>query len=301
MAATIDHNIADVAHDALDVKFMLPDPRLAAYISGYHVYSAGAVQTVPYHEWFFPGWANVRFRLCSASWKLGFGSSEPTEVPAASIFGASRSGAHSIAYGGQFVGFGVTPVGWHRLFGASAHLFVDRLTPLDAVWPGSDALIEAIAAARDSADIKRLFDAVLLARLGPVHPDEALVARLMALLVSDHDVSIERAARDLGCSPVKLRRIALMHFGFPPKLLLRRSRFMKSFVAIYGKPPGDWSQTIDASYVDQSHFLRDANDFLGMTPSAYLALERPMTLMSMKVRTQQLGAPVQALHRIGKG
>ncbi|OYY91241.1 MAG: hypothetical protein B7Y45_04455 [Sphingomonas sp. 28-66-16] len=294
----MDHYLIDVARDAFDVKFLHPDPRLAPYISGYHVYSAGAVQRLGQDEWFFPGWANVRFRLSTASWRLGFGAAEPEEVPEASVFGASRSGAHSISHGGQFVGFGVTPVGWHRLFGVSAHRFVDRLTPLATVWPACDAILEAIAAARDSADIKRLFDAVLLTRLGPVHRHEALVARFMALLVSDHDINIDQVARELGCSTVKLRRIALAHFGFPPKMLLRRSRFMKSFVAIYGKPPGKWSQLIDASYADQSHFLRDANDFLGMTPSAYLALERPMTLMSMKVRTEQLGAPVQALHRL---
>ncbi|MBX3563316.1 MAG: hypothetical protein KF730_01950 [Sphingomonas sp.] len=295
----MDLNLTDLPVDAPAVRYMRPDPRLMPYISGYHAYAAGRIGGGPYHEWFFPGWANVRFRLASAPWQLGYGDAAPEEVPEMVLFGPSRSGAHSISQGGHLVGFGVTPLGWHRLFRDPAQRFADRLTPLDGLWPAARPMQDALRDARTTADVVRIFNAHLLGALRPASPDEALIARLFDLLVEDHDLDLRKAAVAMGCSPQKLRRISIAHFGFPPKILLRRSRFLKSLVAIVGTEPGQWSQRISASYFDQSHFIRDSHYFLGMKPGAFLALDRPLAMLSIKARQAALGAPFQALHRLG--
>lgn len=295
----MDLNLADLPADAPAVRYMRPDPRLARYVSGYHAYAAGKVGAGPYHEWFFPGWANVRFRLTTAPWQIGYGNAPPEEVPELVLFGPSRSGAHSVSQGGHMIGFGVTPLGWHRLFRDSARRFTDRLTPLEGIWPAAMSMREALRNAHTTADVRRIFDAHLIAALRPASPDEALIAALFDLLVDDHDVDLGKAAAALDCSPQKLRRISIAHFGFPPKILLRRSRFLKSLVAIVGTEPGQWSQRISASYFDQSHFIRDSRYFLGMKPGAFLALDRPLAMLSIKARQEALGAPFQALHRLG--
>jgi hypothetical protein len=56
-----------------------------------------------------------------------------------------------------------------------------------------------------------------------------------------------------------------------------------------------WASRIEASYYDHSHFNRDAQEFLGMSPSEFLRLPKPLNDASARLRTQILGAPAQAL------
>ena len=59
-----------------------------------------------------------------------------------------------------------------------------------------------------------------------------------------------------------------------PKVLLRRQRFLRSFAAIREHPPGLWARLIDPGYVDQSQFVRDFRDFMGMPARTYFAVPR---------------------------
>ena len=61
---------------------------------------------------------------------------------------------------------------------------------------------------------------------------------------------------------------------------------------------GHWSDARGpAGYWDQSHFLRDCRLFLDMPLGAFVALPKPMAELSIKRRSETLGAPAQALHR----
>jgi len=86
------------------------------------------------------------------------------------------------------------------------------------------------------------------------------------------------------------------HFGFPPKTLLMRARLLRSILAL--KLSGG-SQTgysaIDPAYFDDSHFVRDARRFLGMTPRQFLQLETPYLNASMRARAMVFGVNVAAL------
>ena len=92
-----------------------------------------------------------------------------------------------------------------------------------------------------------------------------------------------------------LERLAARAFGFPPKLLLRRARFLRSLHAVRRVESHDRNTAIDPGYTDYSHFVRDAHTFLGMSPGAFLKLDRPLFRQSAMLRDQILGAPAQAL------
>jgi len=52
---------------------------------------------------------------------------------------------------------------------------------------------------------------------------------------------------------------------------------------------------MDAQYHDQAHFNRDFHDFMGMSPSNYLALPRPISRAAVRARAEALGQPLQVL------
>jgi hypothetical protein len=66
-------------------------------------------------------------------------------------------------------------------------------------------------------------------------------------------------------------------------------------MAIAGAPDETWSSLIEASYCDHSHFNRDSQEFLGMSPGEFLRMPKPMNEASARLRTRILGAPAQAL------
>jgi hypothetical protein len=53
---------------------------------------------------------------------------------------------------------------------------------------------------------------------------------------------------------------------------------------------------IDSSYYDSSHFLRDANTFLGTTPRRFMAQGTTFMIASLIARAAAIGPATQALH-----
>jgi methylphosphotriester-DNA--protein-cysteine methyltransferase len=97
--------------------------------------------------------------------------------------------------------------------------------------------------------------------------------------------------------PRAFLRLALLAFGFRPKLLLRRARFVRTLTRLEEEPEANWVDVLDLGYHDQSHFIRDSHEFLNMAPGDFLRLPRPINAVSTRLRRAMLGAPAQALHR----
>jgi methylphosphotriester-DNA--protein-cysteine methyltransferase len=94
-----------------------------------------------------------------------------------------------------------------------------------------------------------------------------------------------------------LERTCRRHFGFPPRLLLRRQRFMRSLSQYMLDPSLKWIGAIDSHYHDQAQFVRDFHAFMDMSPSEYAARPHPVLGAVMRARQDAAGAAVQALHR----
>ena len=95
----------------------------------------------------------------------------------------------------------------------------------------------------------------------------------------------------------RLERICRRHFGFPPKLLLRRQRFMRSLAQYMIGERANWTAVIDGLYTDQAHFNRDFHAFMGTSPSEYAARPHPVLEAFMRERVRQLGAAAQDARR----
>ena len=96
-----------------------------------------------------------------------------------------------------------------------------------------------------------------------------------------------------------LERMCHRYFGFTPKLLLRRQRFMRSLSAFMlhqsQKGGARWTEAMDEEYHDQAQFTREFSEFMGMTPSAYAALPHPILASFMEARARIWGSAAQTL------
>lgn len=285
----------------MSLRYDQPDPAIAGYITGYHVYRSHGPEVMGQIDWFLPGTANVRVALDAGQISVSVGRRTFDPVPPAALYGPTSCALKAVTNGGTMIGFGVSALGWARLFGArpSASSYRDRIVPLDELLGESAIadLLACLAASDRDASVKPILDTFLLRHLGPPRRNENEIRTLSALVVNEDTIDLPHAAAAVGISENALRRLAVHHFGFPPKLLLRRARFLHSLMALWDDTAPDDYSRIAASYFDTSHFLRDADQFLGMTPRRFMALNTPFLDASVRARAAVLGAPTQVLHR----
>ena len=100
----------------------------------------------------------------------------------------------------------------------------------------------------------------------------------------------------IGILPLRtVERVCNRAFGFSPKLLLRRQRFLRSLADYVLDPSLKWIGAMDSQYHDQAQFVRDFKQFMGMSPRQYAALDKPILTAVMRERARFAGKAVQAL------
>ncbi|HEX8445825.1 MAG TPA: helix-turn-helix domain-containing protein [Sphingomonas sp.] len=282
----------------LAIRYDRPADDIADSITGYHVYSAqGSAERV---DWFLPGTANIRIALDAGVIAVTIRRRTYSPIPAVTLFGPTSQAMRAVTHGGTMIGIGVSALGWSRLFAKSASTYRDRIVPLAEAADAelADALFAALSATDRDHQVKAALDAFFRARLGPYHADAPLIRRLMGMIVDEPADPLAGIAAELNLPAHTLRRLSTRHFGFPPKLLLLRARFLRSLTRLLAAgEPLDYSK-IAPSYFDASHFLRDARAFLGTTPKRFVAQPTIFLQASLRAREAVLGAPTQALHAI---
>lgn len=285
--------------NALAVRYEKPAASLGEYITDYHILSSprGASRQV---DRFLPGIANIRIVLDGGPFHVDIGGAVFGAVPTFSLFGPASHTIDATNNGGTVIGFGVTPLGWSRLFKGRAGEYRNRIVPLSTATPAAftQGLRDALSHCRSIDMVAPVLDNLLVQELGPLHPDEPLIRHLMVLLNDEQCSDIAMATAELGIGTHALRRLSVRHFGLPPKMLLRRARFLRAFLRISGASDAADYRLLDDSYFDVPHFLRDAKAFLGMTPRRFLSLGTPLFYALLRARQEMIGSSTQALHDI---
>ena len=278
------------------VRYFAPAPALAPAITGYNCY--GETSRAPRFDPFLPMMMMVNILVDAGPVSVSIGRHVFDPVPAVSLYGAMTRPILATTHGGVMIGAGISPVGWARLSRRPASDFLNRVVPLGHLFGEGwgERVRRDLAGLSDENDIPRVLDRHFAPLLATPHPQEPLIAAFGATIVADGDPDIATAAARLGITTSALRRLALRFFGLPPKALLRRARFLRSFLRQSGLD-GTRGE-IDVSYFDRSHYLRDANDFLGTTPRRFLAQPADFLRGSLAARALALGVPFQALHHV---
>jgi AraC-like DNA-binding protein len=271
----------------VSIHFVLPAEPLRPFIPAYWdvvVEGEGAVEDL-----LRPEWSSIRMVL-SGHWSFGPSRSELAPMN-------SRAVVHGVALHAQWVrgqgemraGEGlrsglafnipIAPLAWYRLIGKRAFHFAGSVSQLDELLgEDADRLYGSVAAAKTLDERAKAADELLLARLAKSR--RGMVSDLIEAVskgIADPECgTVTELARRVNMSQPQLARFTKDHFGFLPKLLIRRERFLRMFHSMWGLSVSDWSDFLDPQYVDQSHMIRDFRHFIGMSPTRYFALERPM-------------------------
>jgi AraC-like DNA-binding protein len=196
----------------------------------------------------------------------------------------------------------LSPLGWARFVRQPAHEYANVLIegydhpafghfrPLvDRVFgpePDAGAEFERIVSFLDGIDMPRL-------------PNEDRITSIYIALLNPQLTTVGELAEELAINERTLGRICLKVFGFTPKILIRRQRFLRSLADFTLDPSLKWIGEMDSLYHDQAQFVRDFKQFMGMTPSQYAALDKPIMAAVMRERDRYSRDIVRSILRDG--
>ena len=276
-ARQMNRHSHDPARDAPEpgsgvaVNIYRPQLQLQSYVTFFYFVEADG----PLSDFLYPEWGNVRFAL-RGDWHVAMPGFDNVAPQTAVLFGPTDRHGKIVTGGGKTVGFGLTPIGWHRLIGRNAGRMANRIAPLgDRLGIDGEVLRQQLQRDGDDASSVARFETLLIDLLGRRPPVSAPVLATDQALRTRPETTLD-FARAAQVSERTLHRICIDAFGFPPKRLMRLQRFLDTMGRVRTAVGEALGEAIDPAYFDQSHFYRDFRDFMVMTPRAYFGAPRPL-------------------------
>ena len=279
------------------LRYERPAEPLSALVASYAVLDSDrAIFTGP-DSWVLPGWAQIWIVLTTGRITVRARKRKPSALGTAMLFGGTSCAMPTTSAGGVTVVIDLTPAGWARWFDQPADAFRDQIVPVDYFWSEDRAgdLTARLHASDRGESVKPLLDEFLLSTLPPPHRDDAAIAAIIEVLRGQRTPTAAEAAAAIGVSSGTLLRLTNLHFGYPIKFLARRTRFLRVLTRMMMADQAPNHGVTPPGYHSVSHFLRDAKEFLGLTPRRFLALPMPYLQSVLKARTMVIGAPLPLL------
>ena len=282
----------------IDVRFFPPPPEFKGCFATFYRATFTMSDDGRVSDYLQPEWANLRFFSGDSPHARMIGgdtvtharitATGPSALPTEFHLGTTR-----------MWGIGLFPLGWAKFVGEHAAEYANRvfdgeMNPVFARFAHlADSLFDG------EGDDEREYALILdcFRQFDRVCPDEERIMAVHTALVDPTLRSVVELSQRSGINPRTLERLCLKTFGFPPKLLLRRQRVMRSLAAYMLRKGGNWSDAIDDHYHDQAHFVRDFRAFMHMTPREYAALDHPILTAFMPERARVWGSPAQTLDK----
>lgn len=281
----------------VQVQFLPPPEALRRYFTTFYFAEIAPTHGESARDLLHPEWANLRF----FSGALPTAEARDGTLVTGTTFCATGPSSQAVQFAvgaTRLWGIGLLPLGWAKFVRGEAADFANAVAdgnthpafasfcPLAETLFGAESDIEAEHA--------RIAEHFLARAREPLADEDRIVAIHQALV--DPEIHTVGALSDrIGGTPRTLERVCRRAFGFAPKLLLRRQRFMRSLAHFMLDPKIRWSGAMDGHYHDQAQFVRDFRQFMGMTPSKYAALDKPILSAFMRERARISGAAVQTL------
>lgn len=244
-----------------------------------------------------PEWANIRF-FCGSAPDAAIGTGT------ARVSGARYVGTGPSSLSCRFTlgpvrmwGVGFMPLGWARFFDADASAFANAICDgaTDPVFARFAGLTDVLCDPQASLDEQ--YDAIVAAmdKAMRLTRDDARIRRINAELVGGEHASVHDLADACAMSIRTLERMCMRYFGFSPKLLMRRQRFMRTLTSFMLQRGSRWTEAMDGDYHDQAQFTREFREFMTMNPSEYAGLDHPILTSFMEARARVWGSAAQTL------
>ncbi len=279
------------------VRFFAAPPDLRRYFTTFYLLECKITDGGVVSDFLLPEWANLRFHSGSlpVAESLSGAKLDGTAFP---VTGPSSRAVRFTIGSTRMWGIGLLPLGWAKFVGAAASDFADGLLdgnihPAFATFrPLADDLLHG------ADDVEAELGRIASHFRGRIYlhvPEEERIVAIHAALVDPEVATVAQLAERAGTSLRTAERLCRRAFGFSPKLLLRRQRFIRSLSQFMLDPSLKWIGAIDGHYHDQSQFVRDCRQFMGMSPSQYGALPKPLIGAIMRERDRMAGSAAQTL------
>lgn len=279
-------------------RFFPLSPSLRPYVSTIYLSEVGVADGSRVEDYLHPEWANLRFVEGDLP-LAAIGGGPAAETPRFIATGPTSTATYFAAGNMRAWGIGILPMGWAKFIPLPAEELADRLTdgsahPAFALFA---PLLEALRRVNDVDAAAALIDAHICALLADAPPDDTAILAAHRALVDDEVTSVADLSAKLALSERSIERLSHRAFGFSPKLLLLRQRFLRSLARFMLDPSMAWIETMDHHYYDQAQFTRDFQRFMGMSPREYAARPKPILGAAAFARAAAAGAAVQGLHK----
>jgi AraC-like DNA-binding protein len=282
---------------AISVRFYRMSPPLQRYFTAIYATTIACDEGVLVEDYLHPEWAALRFAegpppvAC-----VGLGALKPQWPFVAN--GPTSKAIHFGVTRSRIWGLGLQPAGWAKFVGISADELAD--TTVDGsqhaafryIAPLLDRMLDA---GGDAEEIAQRINDFFMAMLDRPAPHEAQIIACQEAMRDPEMAGVAELGERLGMTQRSLERFCRRHFGFPPKLLLRRQRFLRSLAKFMLDPSLNWIDAMDRQYHDQAQFVRDFKAFMGLTPRRYAAMPHPILEPIMQQRMADQGAAPQRL------
>jgi AraC-like DNA-binding protein len=170
------------------------------------------------------------------------------------------------------------PGGARAFFASPADEFANHVVTLDLVWGSSvGGLRERLREALSSAAKFSVLEAALQMRLRKrleLHP--AVRYGLKEFQRGPNVRRVLDVTQEAGLSRRRFAQLFREQVGTTPKAFCRIHRFQRVVQQIASGAPVDWADVALASgYSDQAHLAHEFHEFSGLSPSTFLATDRP--------------------------
>lgn len=280
----------------IEVRFFAAPPDLQGCFSSFYCASFTVADGKRVQDLLQPEWANIRFFEGDRP-DAGMPGGETLKRARLTATGPSSRPGHFKLGTTRMWGVGLFPLGWAKFCHGSARALADRVVdgerePAFANFRNlADTLFDGTG--DQQAELERIV--ATFRSLNRTVPDEQRILQAHAALVDPEVASVAEFAECSGLGRRSLERLCDRYFGFSPKVLLRRQRFMRSLAQFMLENAASWSEAMDAHYHDQAQFVREFRAFMGMSPGEYAALDHPILAAFMKHRARVWGAAAQTL------
>ncbi|MCJ2181471.1 helix-turn-helix domain-containing protein [Novosphingobium sp. 1949] len=289
------------ARCTVTANYLRTVPELRRYFASVFLIEIDVADGGAIEDFMFPDWATLRFNA-QPSIAGNTRAGEPLPNSRFIVSGPRSQEAYMHTASLRQWGVLLHPLGWSLLIGEPASAFANRLA--DGMTHPAFAAFRPLAATLYGAEpdregeLARLTD-FFLGITPRAEPAEEAIMRAYHALDDPEVDSVDKLAERAGINRRTLERLCQRVFGFPPKLLLRRQRFLRSLSQFTADPSLKWVGALDAGYYDQAQFVRDFREFMGMTPSEYGQRCKPVVEPVLReraryrsewLRERQLGA-----------
>lgn len=293
----------DASHDLpagarVSTRFFPLSPALRPYVSTIYLSEVAIPGSGRVEDYLHPEWANLRFVEGDPP-RAAIGDSAVVETPRFIATGPTSTATYFAAGNMRAWGIGILPMGWAKFIPLPAEELADRMTDGSAhpAFARFAPLLDALRQVNDVDAAAALIDAHVCGLLADAPPDDPAILAAHQALVDDEVTSVADLSAKLALSERSIERLSHRAFGFSPKLLLLRQRFLRSLARFMLDPSMAWIDTMDHHYYDQAQFTRDFQRFMGMSPRDYAAMPKPILGAAAFARAAAAGAAVQGLHK----